>query len=334
MSLTERFINLNDSSPAAPAGYQDAKWQMGPTSGNEPNTGYPIFPVSNSVPNTGGVSVKTASYTLLASDCGLLLVYNSSSPGTFTLPAAPPFLQWQVRFGNIGTGALTISRNGLNIDGAASNLTLNQNQGVEIATDNSNYFTERGVGLVSPLTTKGDLYTRSSSADARLAVGSNGQLLVADSTQTTGNTWRALVAGDIPNIAESQVTNLVTDLAAKAPLTQPFLVVGYLTGKPSASQIVLAVDIPSNLSTVSFPGNFSGSTGKVGTNPTSTATYNINQNGSSIGTMVISTSGTFTFTTTSGTAKAFAASDELTVVAPGTQDATLSDVRFTLAGTR
>jgi hypothetical protein len=116
--------------------------------------------------------------------------------------------------------------------------------------------------------------------------------------------------------------------------TPPFLLVGYLTGKPGASAIVLAVDIPSNLSTVSFPGNFSGSVGKVGTNPTSTATYTVNQNGSSIGSIAISTSGTFTFTTTSGTAKAFSASDELTVVAPSSQDATLSDVRFTLAGTR
>ncbi len=42
----------------------------------------------------------------------------------------------------------------------------------------------------SPLTTKGDLYTYSSNID-RLPVGTNGQVLTADSTQTTGIKWAA-----------------------------------------------------------------------------------------------------------------------------------------------
>jgi hypothetical protein len=45
-------------------------------------------------------------------------------------------------------------------------------------------------GGSSPLTTKGDIYTRSSSADARLAVGTNDQTLVADSSATNGVAWR------------------------------------------------------------------------------------------------------------------------------------------------
>lgn len=62
MSLTNRFLNLNDSSPAAPSGEQNVKWQIGATSGNEPTTGYPIFPVSAYLPlligdsGSGGVS--------------------------------------------------------------------------------------------------------------------------------------------------------------------------------------------------------------------------------------------------------------------------------------
>ena len=112
---------------------------------------------------------------------------------------------------------------------------------------------------------------------------------------------------------------------------QPYDLVCSLVGKPGAAAIVL---ILTAVRAVGLAANFSGSYGSVGTNPTATATYTIKNGSTTIGTVAISTSGVFTFATTSGTSKSLAAGDRLTIVAPTSQDTTLSDVGFTIAGTR
>jgi len=104
----------------------------------------------------------------------------------------------------------------------------------------------------STFTTKGDTLAASSSATpVRVAVGSNNQILTADSAQTAGVKWAdpaptgvtsvtaldstTTVAGTttvtvgVNAIPESKVTNLVSDLAGKQPLDSDLTTIAGLT---------------------------------------------------------------------------------------------------------
>jgi hypothetical protein len=65
-------------------------------------------------------------------------------------------------------------------------------------------------GGSSPLTTKGDLYTYSTT-DARLGVGTNGQVLQADSTAATGLKWAtASGGGKVLQVVQATINSTVT----------------------------------------------------------------------------------------------------------------------------
>ena len=70
----------------------------------------------------------------------------------------------------------------------------------------------------SPLTTKGDIFTRSSSSDSRLPIGTNGQILEADSAQPLGMKWVTPAGG-------------AGDVTASANLGDNFLIRGDGNGK-------------------------------------------------------------------------------------------------------
>jgi hypothetical protein len=113
---------------------------------------------------------------------------------------------------------------------------------------------------------------------------------------------------------------------------RPIFPVSMVVGKPSAGQLVCIYTAGASMT---FPANFASpnSYGSVGTLPSATATFSIYKNGSLVGNVAVSTAGVFTFTTTSGSFS-LNAGDRLTVVAPGSQDATMADVGITLVGTR
>jgi len=97
-----------------------------------------------------GVNPQIANYTATLEDSGKLIVFSSATPVTLHLPATVPSSSWFVLVENIGSGALTIDRNGNTIDSVASNLTVPTSQGVFIGSGGTSYFTERGLFTSAP----------------------------------------------------------------------------------------------------------------------------------------------------------------------------------------
>lgn len=95
----------------------------------------------------GGTNTQSGTlYAAASGDSGKNIPFTNASASTLTLPSPPPSTSWWICTQAAGAGGLTVSRNGLTIDGASSDLSLSQNQGVCIYTDGSNYFTQRGIG--------------------------------------------------------------------------------------------------------------------------------------------------------------------------------------------
>ena len=73
--------------------------------------------------------------------------------------------------------------------------------------------------LVSPLTTKGDIHTYSTT-DARLPVGANNQVLTADSTQATGVKWAAATVTGVVSDGGLTHANVVTKVGSAGQIVE------------------------------------------------------------------------------------------------------------------
>lgn len=136
------------------------------------------------------VSQKTASYVLVAADAGTRIEMNTASNTTVTVNTGLFAAGDTLFIQNIGSGSCVITAGTATVQKAANaSLTLSQYQGgylYFVSASNAVFFAD--AGFTSPLTTKGDLFTWDT-GNARLAVGTNGQVLTADSTAATGIKW-------------------------------------------------------------------------------------------------------------------------------------------------
>lgn len=168
------------------------------------------------------------------------------------------------------------------------------------------------------------------------------------STQWEPKTIAVTLAGDVTGAYGSNTVTKVrgVTVSSTAPTSNQTLVYnsGATQWEPTAQAHDLATFYPGTLAASavllrhvavrawSLPTNASGSALSAGTAATGSTTLTLKKNGSSIGTAVVSASGTtaaFTVTATS-----FAALDVLTVEGPGTADATLGNVAVSLLGSR
>jgi hypothetical protein len=110
----------------------------------------------------------------------------------------------------------------------------------------------------------------------------------------------------------------------------PAYVSGSWPGSPAASQVIERYIFATP---VTLPSGLAGSYGTAGTAATAAASFAIEKNGSTVGTMDIA-AGANGASFTMASATGFAGGDVLTIVAPASPDATLANLAWTLAGSQ
>ena len=161
-----------------------------------------------------GTVTYTSSQTAASGDNGKLVIMNCSGACAYTLPATQPSTTWQIALQSVGSTTATLGLSGDTYNGGATAPVLPNYYTLSVWANTATSTDYRGgtppvqgtnmtitpaangqtyaasVTGSSPLTTKGDLYGFDT-ANARIPVGSNGQVLTADSTQTLGVKWAA-----------------------------------------------------------------------------------------------------------------------------------------------
>jgi len=164
----------------------------------------------------GSATAKTASYVLVAADAGTTVAMNAAGATTITVNTGLFAAGDTVFIQNLGAGACTVTAGTATVATAGSLILPQNDAGILYftATGTSIFYDYIQAGAVSPLTTKGDLYTFSTS-DARLGVGTNTHVLTADSAEATGLKWAAPAAGGMTLLSTTTLSSATTTITVE-----------------------------------------------------------------------------------------------------------------------
>lgn len=137
----------------------------------------------------------------------------------------------------------------------------------------------------------------------------------------------SLVNGVYTNATITNTGNANYPTLSVASAYTPYDVSSCVIGKPDAAAVVAYIVSPRAFN---IPNGYTASVAKSVASATSSSVFTVNKNGSSIGTFTFSAGGTTA--AWSGTGGSIVAGDVISIVAPATQDATLANIAFTIAG--
>jgi len=275
--------------------------------------------VGTSTRNTSGYSgaFATTSGIALTNAGGGLTYTDTASSGTVNSRVLAAFNSWTIAASSSTTvtNAATVYIG--NVPAAGTNVTITTPWAFWIDNGNFRCDGDMALGVTSTPT-------------ARLEIGA-GSTTKAPLKLTSGSLLTSPAAGSLEFLTDKLYFTITTGAARQevALVGQMVHSIGcFFTTTPTVSEVLLRYTF---VEAVAYADNFAGSDGNIAVNPTSSFVLTIARNGSSIGTITISTGGVFTFATTGG-AESFAVGDEITITAPSPVDVTAASCSFTLKG--